>query len=74
MRAQLRRFENYANAQDALGQIFLSLSLNPVPADFRTMPIKQLAASIKQTMTPWEDGHFPNPVMLDLSIERREAK
>ncbi len=74
LRAQLRRFENYANAQDALGQIFLSLSLNPVPADFRSLPVKTLAASIKQSMTPWERGEFPNPVMLDLSIEREGKK
>jgi len=74
LRAQLRRFETYANAQDALGQIFLALGLNPVPADFRSKPIKQLAENIGSTMRPWERGLFPDPITLDLPIERQGAK
>lgn len=65
LRAQLRRYEVYANAQDALGSLFQSLGLNPVPDNFRALGVQTLAKDLRANMAPWEVGNFPRPIELD---------
>ena len=59
LRAKMRSFESYANAQDSLGSVFVSLGLDPVPDDYRSRPVKDLADMLRHQFTQWEEGHFP---------------
>ena len=61
LRARFRVYETYANAQDALGTVFVSLGLNPVPENYRDIPIDDLTRSIQSATLPWELGLIPPP-------------
>jgi outer membrane protein TolC len=72
LRAALRRMEAYASAQDSLGALFLSLSLNPVPDNFREMDIAQLVGVLDNSMTPWEHGALPKPEEAPQAVAKGE--
>lgn len=60
LRSELESLQAYADAQESLGALFVSLGLDPVPADYPARPIDDLAAEIRSTFQPWEDGRFPS--------------
>ncbi len=61
LRAKLRTYESFANAQDALGTFYVALGLNPVPQDFQTKPIAELAQLIQASYGAWDAGRIPDP-------------
>jgi len=63
LRAQLQNLQAYADAQDALGTIFVSLSLDPVPENFETMNTADLAAVLRDRFATWERGDLPDVPM-----------
>jgi multidrug efflux system outer membrane protein len=61
LRARLRTYESFANAQDALGTFYVSLGLNPVPTDFQQIRLSDLEAALATAFRSWEGGQIPDP-------------
>lgn len=59
LRARMRTHESYANAHEALGAVFVSLGLDPVPQNYRQTGIADLAGKFQAAFEGWESGQFP---------------
>lgn len=64
LRAELARLRTFAEAQDALGMLFVSLGLNPVPPDYARYSFEALTARIRERQGQWNAGELPAPVQL----------
>lgn len=69
LRARLQRLRTYAEAQDALGMLFVSLGLNPVPADYAAYDLDALKSRIGERLARWSDGRLPEPVEVSDAAE-----
>ncbi len=61
LRSRLAKYQAYAAVQDALGTLWVSLGLNPVPADYQTYELDELADRIGMLSLRWEQGELPDP-------------
>lgn len=59
LRANLEKLQAYADAQEAMGAVHATLGLNPVPADYNALPVKDLADELRRRMKTWEAGDLP---------------
>ena len=58
--AKLRSSMNWAELQDATGYVFVTLGLDPLPADFASNDLGTIARSLERVMTAWDMGRFTN--------------
>jgi hypothetical protein len=49
----------YADAQDSYGQFIVSLGLSPVPEEYQTLSVEELAAHVEQSFSRWARNEFP---------------
>lgn len=56
--AQLQRNQAYAESQDALGKLYVSLGLDPIPAKVDDDSVNGLAHAIETVETNWRRGEF----------------
>ncbi|MBI5162670.1 MAG: TolC family protein [Magnetospirillum sp.] len=59
LRARLRFFEAYANAQDAYGTFLVGLGLDPLPPEWRKLNLADLSAALDAVLSEWEAGRLP---------------
>ena len=58
--AKLRSAMNWAELQDATGYIFVTLGLDPLPADFTSNDVGTISRALERVMTAWDMGRFTN--------------
>ncbi len=61
LRSRLAQYQAYAAVQDALGTLWVSLGLNPVPTGYQTYELDELADRIGMLNLRWEQGELPDP-------------
>lgn len=62
--SRLQMYEAYAGIQSALGKVYVSMGLDPLPTWIDDYDIETLAKSIESVDQQWQEGQFPelNPV------------
>ena len=58
--ARLRSAMNWAELQDATGNVFVTLGLDPLPEDFASNDLGTIARSLERVMSAWDMGRFTN--------------
>ncbi|MBO4519791.1 MAG: TolC family protein [Alphaproteobacteria bacterium] len=58
--AKLRSAMNWAELQDATGYVFVTLGLDPLPADFASNDLGTISRALERVMTAWDMGRFTN--------------
>ncbi|MCK5574448.1 MAG: TolC family protein, partial [Sphingomonadales bacterium] len=56
---ELRQFQSYALYQNAMGRVFSSMGLDPVPSDIHKMNLEGQSAAIEARFSRWERGELP---------------
>jgi hypothetical protein len=56
--SRLKHYQAYASAQKAVGQIYVTLGLDPVPDQVADDSLDGIAEVIQQRMNAWERGEF----------------
>ena len=51
---------NWAELQDATGNVFVTLGLDPLPADFALNDVGTISRALERVMTAWDMGRFTN--------------
>jgi outer membrane protein TolC len=59
LRSRVAYLLAYADAQDAYGQFIVSLGLSPVPDDYQTKSVEELADHIEDSFARWSRNEFP---------------
>jgi len=59
--SELRRYQAYAEAQAALGRIYATLGIDPVPGGAAVFDIRELSREIRRGMQDWQHGR-PEPI------------
>jgi outer membrane protein TolC len=52
--SDLRRYQSYAEAQAALGRLYATLGLDPVPMELRSVDIPELSSAIRKSASDWQ--------------------
>lgn len=60
--AELRSNRSYADLQNADASIFMTLGLDPLPADVKAASLPELVAAIKAQQKEWRTGRIQAPV------------
>ncbi|WP_200371966.1 TolC family protein [Rhodovibrio salinarum] len=69
--AQLRRDLAFARAQNALGQIYVTVGADPLPETIEAAEVGTVAAAIRETMRGWQDGDlFMRSTRMDVGAEQ----
>jgi outer membrane protein TolC len=55
--SDLRRYQSYSEAQAALGRLYATLGLDPVPEELESRDIRELSRAIRRMGSDWQ----PNP-------------
>lgn len=63
---ELLRDRAYADMQNAIASLYVSLGLDPLPAEVTSHDIPALAAALKTVSDAWMQGRIPAPPPLDL--------
>ena len=58
--AKLRSLMNWAELQDATGNMFVTLGLDPLPPDFASNDLGTISRALERVMTAWDAGRFTN--------------
>ncbi len=58
--AKLRSAMNWAELQDATGYVFVTLGLDPLPADFTSNDLGTISRALERVMSAWDMGRFTN--------------
>lgn len=58
--SELQRYQAYADSQDALGKLYVSLGFDPLPATMPDDSVDTLAQAIKAVDQEWRQGHYPS--------------
>lgn len=61
LRSKVARMLAYAGAQQAWGALLNSLSLSPVPDNYQTYSVDDLAYIIERSYSEWRGGRLPKP-------------
>ncbi|WP_020481435.1 TolC family protein [Methylomonas sp. MK1] len=57
--SELQRRQAYAESQDALGKLYVSLGFDPLPATMADDSVDTLANAIEAIDQEWNQGHYP---------------
>jgi outer membrane protein TolC len=60
--SELRRYQAYAESQAALGRIYATLGVDPVPSEAAALDIIELSREIRRGMQEWQRGRILEPV------------
>ncbi|WP_128961544.1 TolC family protein [Bradyrhizobium guangzhouense] len=60
--SELRRYQAYAEAQAALGRIYATLGVDPVPSAAASYDVIELSREIRRGMLEWQRGQIAEPV------------
>lgn len=63
---ELLRDRAYADMQNAVASLYVSLGLDPLPAEVASHDIPALAAAVKTVSDSWMQGRIPTPPALEL--------
>ena len=55
---EAKAFLSYADVQDALGNLYSSIGLDPLPGDFYKERLSIIALTLKDTYAKWQKGEF----------------
>lgn len=58
--AKLRTAMNFAELQDATGNVFVTLGLDPLPADYSSQDVATISRALERVMGAWDLGRFTN--------------
>jgi len=73
LRSRVAYLLAYADAQDAYGQFIVSLGLSPVPDDYQTKSVQELAEHIEDSFARWSRNEFPLFEMPPATTQTDEA-
>jgi outer membrane protein TolC len=65
LRSSVARMLAYASAQESYGNLLSAMGLNPVPLDYQSRPVSELATDIRESYAAWAAGQFPTIAMPD---------
>jgi uncharacterized FlaG/YvyC family protein len=69
--AQLRRDLAFARAQNALGQVYVTVGADPLPEEIEAAEVAVVADAIRETLRGWRDGQlFMRSTMLEVGAEQ----
>ena len=69
--AQLRRDLAFARAQNALGQVYVTVGADPLPDQVAAAEVDVVAEAIRETLSGWQDGQlFMRSTMLEIGAEQ----
>ncbi|MBK1670373.1 transporter [Rhodovibrio sodomensis] len=69
--AQLRRDLAFARAQNALGQVYLTVGADPLPEQIEAAEVDVVADAIRDTLRGWQDGKlFMRSTLLEIGAEQ----
>ncbi len=57
--SELQRHQAYAESQDALGKLYVSLGFDPLPATVSDNSVDTLAKAIESVDSQWRQGQYP---------------
>lgn len=60
--SELRRYQAYAEAQAALGRIYATIGVDPVPSEAAAYDVIELSREIRRGMQDWQRGRIVEPV------------
>lgn len=60
--SELRRYQAYAEAQAALGRIYATIGVDPVPSEATAYDVIELSKEIRRGMQEWQRGRIVEPV------------
>lgn len=70
--SQLQRNQSYAELQNALGKLYVSLGFDPLPETVADSSVEALANAIQTVDQAWADGHYPETAAGDPKPEPSE--
>lgn len=59
LRSTMASLLAYADIQEAYGKFMVSVGINPVPKNYQTLSVDELAKHLKTTLKRWEKGNIP---------------
>jgi outer membrane protein TolC len=69
--ADLRRDLAYARAQNAIGQVYVTVGADPLPDAIAEASVDSVAAAIRESLQGWQDGRlFMRSAMLEVGAEQ----
>ncbi|MBF0590344.1 MAG: TolC family protein [Magnetococcales bacterium] len=72
--SRLQLYKSYANAQNAMSRIFVSLGVDPLPDVVRADDLKTLSEAIGDMDRGWTESVYkPLPEIPEVKVEKREA-
>lgn len=71
--AELRSNRSYADLQNADASIYMTLGLDPLPADVKAASLPELVTAIRQQQKEWRTGRIPVPVFTPPPAATAEA-
>ncbi|OAI20974.1 transporter [Methylomonas koyamae] len=71
--SELQRHQSYADSQDALGKLYVSLGFDPLPATMADDSVDTLARAIEAIDQDWAQGRFPSQATDDPTPETANA-
>ena len=60
--SELRRYQAYAEAQAALGRIYATIGIDPVPSEAAAYDVIELSKEIRRGMQEWQRGRIVEPL------------
>jgi len=63
--SELQRYQAYADSQDALGKLYVSLGFDPLPASMADDSVEGLAKALEAVDKEWQQGHYPDHAVDD---------
>ncbi len=74
--SQMGYLLSYAQAQDAFGAFLVSIGSNPVPENYQSISLSDLATTLSQKYNNWEQGDLEiiDPAKMQQRINKKKAK
>lgn len=71
--SHLQRNQSYAELQNALGKLYVSLGFDPLPETAEGTGVDALADAIRAVDQSWSEGHYPEAAAVDPKPESAPA-